>query len=143
MDDNQINMKEWEMANDRIKYFNQMCFQLRERGFLVAGAIQAVAIASIAYTQTIRVGAISLTALILYLGTCYLIPIILLDMFYFHMLLTSVNYAIKLEEKFFHDTLGLTNLLTSNGKTAFHLISAGILYVILFVFGFYIGSIVA
>jgi hypothetical protein len=136
-----LNLKEWEMANDRIKYFNQMCFQLRERGFLVSGGIQAVALASINYTQNILIRNFSLTSLILYFGVLYLIPIILLDMFYFHLLRESVSYAIRLEDTYFQSRLGLTSKLTSSGKTLWHGFASLFLYAVLISFGIIVGNI--
>ena len=51
----------------------------------------------------------------------------------------SVDYSIVLEDHYFHHTLGLTNHLTSKGKTVYHFLAAFLLYGILIGCGVYFG----
>ena len=130
-------LKDWEMTKDRIKHFDDIVIRLRLQGIPIGTAIQAIGLASFSYTHSIRVWGISATSFIIALGSIYLIPIFLLDIFHYKLLLISVEHGREIEAMpQYRGKLQITTKLTSRKLTVLHWACAIAVYLGVIVFGF-------
>lgn len=107
------------------------------RRFTIWGKIQAIGFASFQYAQNIRIGNISMRALIIALGSIYLLPIFLLDLLHYKLLLIAVDHGRKIEAMSkYQGKLQITTKLTSRKLTILHLICRIAVYSGIIVFGF-------
>lgn len=141
MDEDKLLLEDWKMTKDRIKHFDDVVIRIRLQGIPIATAIFAVGFASFQYTREIRLSigcsTINAPALIILLGSLYLIPIFALDLFHFRLLLISVEHARTIEqESKFKGRLQITTNLTSPKLTKLHTAVAVLLYLGVIIFGF-------
>lgn len=100
--DTDLVFEDWKMTKDRIKHFDDVAIRLRIGGIPIASAIIGAGLASFQYTSTIvfSIGnfSINATSIVILLGAFYLLPILALDIFHFHLLLISVEHAKQIEQ---------------------------------------------
>lgn len=139
-------LEDWKMTKDRIAHFNENLIRLRIQGIPIATAIQigAFLISKDFSNKPICLPVIDISLsfinLIFFASAIYLIPIFLLDMFYFRMLLLSVKHAINIEKmKDFYGKLSITRSLTSKPLTTLHMAASIIMYIIIISVGIYLG----
>ena len=122
-------LEDWKMTKDRIKHFDDVVIRLRLQGIPIGTAIQAVGLASVQYTQNIKIGGISAASLIVALGSVYLLPIFFLDLLHYNLLLISVKHGKYIEElPAYKGKLNITKKLTSHKLTLLHTVSAIFVY---------------
>lgn len=125
-------LEDWKMAKDRIRHFDDQIVKLRLEGIPIASAIIGVALLSFQYTSDIVVGfgnfTINATSIAILMGAAYLLPIFVLDLFYYNLLGRAVKYAKKLEDEKFEKKIQITSQLTSKRLSTIHKWTARVIY---------------
>jgi len=130
--------EDWKMTKDRIKHFDDIVIRLRLEGIPIASAVIGAALISFQYTSKIVFSICSLkinaTSIVILLGAVYLLPILALDMFYYKLLMISVEHARQIEKREkYKGKLQITTKLTTGILTTAHRVIAIIIYIGVFV----------
>ena len=144
MEDDEILVEDWKMTKETIRHFGDVVMRIRLEGLPIATTIQAAAFATISTISnpkiTIFNTEVTIFSMIMFASLLYLVPIFLLDIFYFHMLRKAVNHAREIEKmERFKDKLMLTTRLTSPKLTKAHRIIGHAIYLIVIVGGIVFG----
>ena len=134
MENDDLILEDWKMTKDGIAHFDDVVIRLRLGGIPIASAIIGAGLASFQYTSEIVFSiagfTINATAIVILLGAFCLLPIFALDMFYYNLLLISVNHARQIEkQEKFKGKLQITTELTSPPLTWTHTAIAIIVYI--------------
>jgi len=140
MVENNLLLEDWKMAKDRIKHFDDTMIKIRIQGIPIATAIFAIGATTYQYIHNVRISipyfSINASALVILIGTMYLIPIFALDMFHYKLLTIAVKRAREIEsDPLTNNQLQITTRLTSPMLTWFHTLTALFLYVALLIAG--------
>jgi hypothetical protein len=140
-------LKDWEMTKDRIKHFDDVIIRLRLQGIPIGSAILALGLSSFQYIKNLQISGISIAALIVALGSIYLIPIFLLDLVHYNLMLISVRHAKEIEAlPKYKNKLQITTKLTSKKLTYLHTACTIIVYcgviALGFILAFYVNTLV-
>lgn len=132
--------EDWKMAKDRIKHFDDVVVRIRLQGIGIAAAIMSIGVASLEFTGVIRfaIGPVTLTgaAVIVFLGSLYLFPVLALDWLHYKLLILAVGRAIEIEnDPTYQGKLLITHTLTSRRLTFFHNAILVAIYIGLIAFG--------
>lgn len=135
--DRDLIFEDWKMTKDRIAHFDDVVIRLRLEGIPIASAIIGAGLASFQYTSNIVFNidkiSINATSIVILLGAIYLLPIFALDMFYYRLLMISVEHARQIEQEEYPGKLQITTKLTSPSLTTAHRVIAIIIYVGIFI----------
>ncbi len=140
-----LRLEDWKITKDRIAHFNGNLLRLRVEGIPIATAIQAAAF--IVYKDIPKEPLNffifqfpSPINLIFLSSALYLVPILLLDLFYFKMLLLSIQHAIDIERiPAFYGKISITRTLTSKRLTIAHRVGAYTMYAAIIAVGVYLA----
>ena len=125
--------EDWKMTNDKIEHFSDIVIRLRLEGISIAGVIIGAGLASFQYTSEIVFNidkiTINATSIVILLGAFYLLPILFLDMYYYKLLVDSVEHAKTIEEEKYKGKLQIISKLETPGRTTLHRVIALIIYV--------------
>ena len=132
--------EDWKMAKDRIKHFDDVVVRIRLQGLGIAATIMSIGAASLQFTGAVRISigpyTVAGSAVIVLLGSFYLIPVAALDYFHYQLLIRSVGRALEIERlEPYSGKLCITTELTSVKLTRFHNAVLLAVYAVLAIFG--------
>lgn len=130
------------MTKEQIRHFDDMIIRLRVEGISISLVIIGIGFTIVQLAPNVVIPIINWSAAsaMFIFASLYLFPIFLFDMVHFKLLLTSVDYAISLENQYFAGKIALTNTLTSKYLTWLHTGAFYFLYLVIIVIGIVLGG---